>query len=112
MPRKSTARGSESIAGEVYYTRNFHRYVSRLNGEQWQQTVNVMSEANKNHFTLNMIYREVVRKMQIPDDRALELDDSKHSFATLPPSLHENQVGWYFIEVMRPSVAASDAEPK
>ena len=92
--------------------REFDCCVKRLKGEEWRQTFTVMSEANQNHFTLNMIGREVVRRMQLPADRDLELGDSMRSFAPLPPSLRENQDAWYFIEVMKPSVAASDAEPK
>ena len=109
MPPKKAAAASGSIPGEVYYTRNFTCIVRRLNGEQWQRTINLMSEANRNHFTLKMIYWEIVRLMELPDDRTLMIDDSRHSFNTLPPSLREYQDWWYFVEVMKPGVAASDA---
>ena len=71
-----------------------------------------MSAVNQNHFTLNMIAQEVERRMQLPAERTLVLDDSMHSHAPLPPSLRENQNASYFIEDIKPRVAATDADPR
>ena len=109
MPPKKAAAAYGRIPGDVYWTQNFNCFVRRLNGEQWQRTVNSMSKANRNHFSLDMIYREVVRLMELPDDRTLVLDDSRHSFNTLPRSICQSQDSWFFLEVMKPGVAASDA---
>ena len=109
MPPKKAAAAYGRIPGDVYWTQNFNCFVGRLNGEQWQRTVNLMSKANRNHFSLDMIYREVVRLMELPDDRTLVLDDSRHSFNTLPRSICQSQDSWFFLEVMKPGVAASDA---
>jgi hypothetical protein len=72
--------------------------------------VNVTSAVNANDFTLSMVGQEVKRRMQLPADWTLVLDDSMHSYATLPTSLRDNQDAWYFIEEMKPRVAASAPE--
>jgi hypothetical protein len=96
--------------GDVFYLRNFYCCVKQLNGMEWRETVSVMTAANVNKFTLSMVVREVIRRMQLLADRTRVLDDSMHSYATLPSSLSENQVAWYFIEEMKPRAALSHCE--
>ena len=108
MPPKKAAAACGRIPGDVYWTQNFICSVRRLNGEQWQRTINLMSEANRNHFFMDEMYWEVVRLMALPDDRILRLDDSRHSFNTLPRLIYSYQAMWCFIEVVKPSIAASD----
>ena len=87
------------IPGDVYYTRDFHCYVRRVDGTQWYQKFSLMSEANKDHFTFGMVYQKVAQLMELPNDHTLVIDDTKHSFNPLPSSLNENQIGWYLKEV-------------
>jgi hypothetical protein len=70
-----------------------------------------MTSPNDNKFTLSMVARQVVRKMELPTDRTLCLDDSIHAYATLPSALGENQIYWYFIEEMKPPVTVCHSEP-
>ena len=98
MPRKPAADAPGDYRGDVYYTRNFCCVVKMLNGQEWRSWINVRTAANQNHFTLNMIIRELRNQMQLPANRNLYLDDSWHSFAPLPASLPEKYVNWFFIE--------------
>ena len=112
MPAKATASGSKGYTGEVSHARRFDCCVTRLNGEEWRQAFCLMSAANQDQFTLGIVGKAVVRRMKLPADREIQINDSMHSFATLSPSLRENQNAWYFIEVMKTSVAGGEAEPK
>ena len=111
MPPRRTAVSSGGYTGDVFYLRNFHCSVKLLNGTEWWDTVSVMTAPNDNTFTLPMVVRQVIRKLQLPADRTLRLDDSMHSYAPLPSSLSENQIYWYFIEEMKPPAAVSHSEP-
>jgi hypothetical protein len=71
----------------------------------------VITFPNDNKFTLPMVVRQVIRKMELPADRTPCLDDSMHSYATLPSSLREDQVAWNFIEEMKPRADVSRSEP-
>ena len=110
MPRRRAADETGGYTGEVYWTRIFSCCVKKLNGLEWRGTVNVMSALRTNIFTLNMVVRELVRRMQLPADRHLCLDDNWHSYAPLPASLPENKDAWYSIEEMKPRVAVIDLE--
>ena len=106
MSRKPAADAPGDYRGDVYYTRNFWCVVKMLNGQEWRSWINVRTAANQNHFTLNMIIRELRNQMQLPANRNLYLDDSWHSFAPLPASLPEKYVNWFFIEKEMPGEAA------
>ena len=67
--------------------------------------------SNDNMFTLPMVVQQVIRKMHLPADRTLCLDDSMQSYAPLPSSLGENHIYWYFIDEMKPPAAVCHSEP-
>jgi hypothetical protein len=69
-----------------------------------------MTSPNDNKFTLSMVVRQVVRKMELPTDRILCLDDSMHGYSPLPSSLGEHQIYWYFIEELKPSAVVGHSE--
>ena len=111
MPRRRAAVGTGGYTGDVFDTRDFYCCVKQLNGLEWRETVNVMSAVNVNNFTLSMVVQQVRCRVQLPAGRTLVLDDSMHSYASLPTSLRENQDAWYFIEEMKPCVATPHYEP-
>jgi hypothetical protein len=111
MPFRRAAVQSGGYAGDVFYLRNLYCCVKQLNGMEWWDTVSVMTAANVNKFTLSMVVDQVLGRMPLPADRTLVLDDSMHSYATLPSSLRENQVAWYVIEEMKPRADVSHSEP-
>jgi len=110
MPRRRAASSNGGYSGDVFYLRNFYCRVKLFNGTEWRDTVFVMTSPNDNKFTLSMVARQVVRKMELPTDRTLCLDDSMHSYAPLPSSLGENQIYWYFIEEFQPSAVVCHSE--
>ena len=112
MPRQPAASAPGDYKGDVYYTRNFWCVVQMMNGEEWRSWINVSTAPNQNHFTLNMIVQELRKKMQLPANRSLCLDDSWHSFAPLPASLPEKYVDWFFIEEEMPGKAAVSSAGK
>ena len=92
MPRRRAASSIGGHSGDVFYLRNFFCRVKLLNGTEWRDTVSVMTSPNDNKFALSMVVNQVVRKMELPTDRTLCLDDSMHSYAPLPSSLDENHI--------------------
>ena len=54
-------------------------------------------DQRENQFTLGMIMRELRKKMQVPENRGLDLDDSWHG-ACVPAMLTEKDVNWFIIE--------------
>ena len=110
MPGTRSKADAGGYRGESYWTRNYYCHVKQLNGLEWRGTVNVMSAVDTNIFTLEIVVRELVRRMQLPADRHLFLDDAWHSYAPLPASLPENMDAWYFIEEMMPRVAVADMD--
>ena len=111
MPSRRAALSIGGYRGDVFYLRNFHCSVKLSNGTEWWDTVSVMTSPNDNKFTLPMVVRQVICKMELLADRTLCLDDSMHSYAPLPSSLGENQFYWYFIEEMKPPAAVCHSEP-
>ena len=111
MPSRRAALSIGGYRGDVFYLRNFFCSVKLLNGTEWWDTVSVMTSRNDNKFTLPMVVQQVIRKMQLPADRTLCLDDSMHSYAPLLSSLGKNQVYRHFIEEMKPPAAVSHSEP-
>jgi hypothetical protein len=110
MPRRRAAFSIGGYSGDVFYLRDFHCRVKLLNGTEWWDIVSVMTSPNDNKFTLSMVARQVVRKMELPTDRTLCLDDSMHSYEPLPSSLGEKQIYWHFIEEFRPSAVVCHSE--
>ena len=112
---KSESSGSRcgiSARCDVNNNRNFWCVVQMMNGEEFRSWINVSTTPNQNHFTLNMIVQELRKKMNLPANRSLCLDDSWRSFAPLCASLPETYEDWFFIEEEMPDKAAVSSAGK